>query len=294
MYINKPLIKVERVRMSSRVTNQTPSGQKKKAHKVVNTSLTSFDNFRIFKRIGLNYWRIAMKKSKEQKNIRFKSKTMKPLFTAKTCLNRSMRLKKKNSQKFEGSSKCHSKLLKSILRYVSHKKSKGLKRSKIWKLKLKSLRENSQLLARKWRESNIWEKRSKTIQDKLKMLHKDCKVPKKKVMSKKDFIFKLKRSKWTSTKKWVKLKTKKKFTINLKEEKRNIGSWLEWWKNSIQRQITVRKMFSPIWRIKSTLWLISEAIFSTSKINLNSIKLQSSNSIMWLKVSRKEPKKKEK
>lgn len=44
MYINKPLIKVERVRAPSRVSNQTPSGQKKKSLKVVSISLTSFVN----------------------------------------------------------------------------------------------------------------------------------------------------------------------------------------------------------------------------------------------------------
>lgn len=55
MYINKPLIKVEKVRVPSKVTTQMPSGQKKKPPKVVSISWTLFDNFKISKATGRNY-----------------------------------------------------------------------------------------------------------------------------------------------------------------------------------------------------------------------------------------------
>lgn len=100
MYINKPLIKVERVRGPERRASQTPSGQKKKSPKAVNISLKSFVNWRISNRIGPNCWKLAIKRSKEQKNKKYKSKTMKPLFTVKLSWKKSMRPNNKNFPKY--------------------------------------------------------------------------------------------------------------------------------------------------------------------------------------------------
>lgn len=197
MYINKPLIKVERVRMPSRATNQTPSGQKKKSRKAVSTYSTSSVNLKISRPIGQNFWRTATKKSKEPKNIGYRFKMMKPSSTAKGCLINSTRQKKKNSRRYEDSSKSRSKLFKNTSRFVSLKRSKEHRRSKLSKPRSRSSKERSRIMERKSRGSTTFEKRSKTTHGRSKMQLWDSKLPNKRATSKRVSTSRPNKSKWT-------------------------------------------------------------------------------------------------
>ena len=153
MYINKPLLKVEKMRQPSRGSTHTYSSKKKKSLRQANISSRSYANYRKSKITGLNCWKPAMTKSKRHENIKSKSKTTKLLSNAKIFLIKNIKLKNRSFPRFVDSWKSVYRQSNSTFSYVSRRRRKGVNRFNVWKARSRISKMSNRHLGRQLKES---------------------------------------------------------------------------------------------------------------------------------------------